>query len=342
MPTHLDAHSVFYVIEGEGAIFILHEGSRESHSLERGDIIRVWSGSIFYLINKSHDRKLRIVKLLQTVGTNPGGVEAFYSAGGEEADSYYQSFSIELLEAALNTRRDKLQRFFAQHAKEGIIKASEEKIRAIAPFAKSKKPFNLLRKRPSHQNNRGQAHEADSNDYEQLKNLNARVSHANVSGGSMVAAFFNTRAFRIALVEQGSGYLEIICPHVEGQRGGEGSTKYARVSSVLSEGSVYVIPPGHPASIVAGRGKNLQIMCFEMPAENNELVFLAGKNNILREMEDTAKELAFGVPAKGVDEVLGGQKGEVFLPGPEEWREEIRGHGDLPLEYSVLEVSAGF
>ncbi|KAK8919098.1 Globulin-1 S allele [Platanthera zijinensis] len=75
MPTHLDADSVFYVIEGEGAISILHEGSRESHSLEKGDIIRVWSGSIFYLINKSHDRKLRIVKLLQTVGTNPGGVE---------------------------------------------------------------------------------------------------------------------------------------------------------------------------------------------------------------------------------------------------------------------------
>lgn len=371
MPTHLDADSIFYVIDGEGAVSILHEGNRESHCLERGDIIRVWAGSIIYLINKSHDRKLRVAKLLQAVG-NTGDVEAFYSAGGEESGSYYQSFSIELLEAALNTKRDKLQRFFAQNKREVIIKASEEKIRAIArqagkseggpwPFTRSKKPFNLLGKRPSHQNNRGQLYEADSNDYDQLRDLNARVSHANISGGSMVAPFFNTRAFKIALVEEGSGYLEIICPHVEGRRGGEerqrereqgreehgkekqGSKKYTRVSSLLSEGSVYVIPPGHPTTIVAGRGKNLRITCFELPAENNERVYLSGRNSILREMEDAAKELAFGVPAKAADEVLSGQKEEVFLPGPEEWREERgRGHGGMPVQYSVLEVAAGF
>ncbi|KAK8919097.1 hypothetical protein KSP39_PZI021426 [Platanthera zijinensis] len=40
-------------------------------------------------------------------------MQAFYSAGGEEADSYYQSFSIELLEAALNVNSLSLSHFLS-------------------------------------------------------------------------------------------------------------------------------------------------------------------------------------------------------------------------------------
>ncbi|XP_020683269.2 globulin-1 S allele [Dendrobium catenatum] len=374
VPTHLDADSIFYVVEGEGAIALLHEGSRESHILEKGDIIRVWAGSIIYLINKSKNQKLKVAKLLQPVG-NPGRVQVFYSAGGDqEAESYYQSFSIELLEAALNTRRDRLHQFFASQRSEAIIKAPEEKIRAIAqhssrsesgpwPFIRSKRPFNLLNKQPSYKNRRGQLYEADKNDYDELKDLNARVSYTDISRGSMLAPFINTRAFKIAVVVKGSGYVEIISPeekdnwlrqsrreHKEAepwrQPEAETGRRYRRVSSLLSEGSVFVSPPGHPTAIVASKEQNLQIVCFEVRAENNELVFIAGKNNILSELQEEAKELAFGVPAKMVDEVLRGQEEEVFLAGPSERERETEreegGKHEKPLRESIMEVVEGF
>ncbi|KAH0457516.1 hypothetical protein IEQ34_012831 [Dendrobium chrysotoxum] len=372
VPTHLDADSIIYVVEGEGAIAVLHEGSRESHILEKGDIIRVWAGSITYLINKSKNQKLKVAKLLQPVG-NPGRVQAFYSAGrDQEAESYYQSFSIEVLEAALNTRRDRLHRFFASQRSEAIIKAPEEKIRAIAqhssrsesgpwPFTRSKRPFNLLNKQPSYKNRRGQLYEADNKDYDELKDLNAKVSYTNISRGSMLAPFINTRAFKIAVVVKGSGYVEIIRPaeekdllkqrreHKEAEpwrQPEETGRRYTRVSSLLSEGSVIVSPPGHPTAIVASKEQNLQLVCFEVRAENNELVFIAGKNNILSELQEEAKELAFGVPAKMVDEVLRGQEEEVFLAGPRERERETEreegGKHEKPLMESIMQVVEGF
>ncbi|KAG0473765.1 hypothetical protein HPP92_015622 [Vanilla planifolia] len=346
MPTHLDADSVFYVVDGVGAISILHEGGRESHTLRQGDILRVWAGSIIYLINKSKNQKLVIANLLRPVG-NPSNVQVFHSAGRDAAESYYRSFSIEIMEAALNTPRYRLLPFLEKHKREVIVKAPEEKIKAMArhssksesgtwPFTRTKKPFNLLDKKPTHQNNRGQLFEADGNDYEQLKDVNARISFANITSGSMEAPFFNTRATEISIVVKGSGYVEIICPHVSqkdpGEKGeGYGQEddeeemqqkpKYRRVSSVLSVGTVFVSPPGHPTAIVASPEQSVHVLCFEVGAENNEKIFVAGKNNILNEMEEEAKEIAFDVPSRVADEILGAQAAEVFVAGPKKEQE---------------------
>ncbi|PKA64970.1 Globulin-1 S allele [Apostasia shenzhenica] len=179
----------------------------------------------------------------------------------------------------------------------------------------------------------------------------------------MMAPFFNTRAVKIAFVLEGDGYAEIICPHLakeqrrmkeeqwqskqkreEERWKTEGKGRYQKVSSRLSTGTVSVVPPGHPAVVVAGR-EGLQAICFEVQAENNQKMFVAGKNNILNEMEAEAKELAFGVPARVVDEILQAQRDEVFLAGPEERRHERTrddgGRSGRPLE-SILEFPAGF
>jgi hypothetical protein len=42
----------------------------------------------------------------------------------------------------------------------------------------------------------------------------------------------------------------------------------------------------------------------------------AGKNNVLKQMEREAKELAFDTPATEVDQLLNAQSESVFLPGP--------------------------
>lgn len=113
----------------------------------------------------------------------------------------------------------------------------------------------------------------------------------------MLAPFYNSRSTKIAVVVQGQGKVEIICPHLakesetrtrrsreryeeeeeeeQGQRTQQGQ-RYHTVRANLFPGTVFVVPAGHPNVEIASRDENLQIMCFETRAEKNQRVFLAG------------------------------------------------------------------
>lgn len=48
---------------------------------------------------------------------------------------------------------------------------------------------------------------------------------------------------------------------------------------------------------------------------------LAGKRNIVNDMENVAKELSFSVPAREVDRIFRSQNEEFFFPGPTQQEE---------------------
>jgi hypothetical protein len=161
----------------------------------------------------------------------------------------------------------------------------------------------------------------------------------------MMAPSYSTRATRIAVVVQGSGYFEMACPHVPtsgrrsersrehgrrsrgeewGREEEEGHdeeepkpTSYRQVRSRITAGSVVVVPAGHPTALVAGQGENLAVLCFGVHAAGDEKVFLAGRNSPFRQMDGHAKALAFGAAAREVDRVVGAQTESVFLRGPQ-------------------------
>lgn len=121
----------------------------------------------------------------------------------------------------------------------------------------------------------------------------------------MTAPFYNSRSTKFAVVTEGSGYVEILCPHMarEGRRGSRAQRyreheqeragrryqeeeeeeeeyqegpHYRRVRARVSRGTVFIVPPGHPVVEVASRDQNLQTICFEIRADRNERIFLAG------------------------------------------------------------------
>ncbi|KAF8681723.1 hypothetical protein HU200_045157 [Digitaria exilis] len=241
----------------------------------------------------------------------------------------------------------------------------------LPPFSESHGPYSLLDQRPRIANRHGQLYEADARSYRDLAEHDVRVSLANISAGSMSAPFYNTRSIKIAYVLDGEGHVEIVCPHLaqggesehghsgrrsergrsrrseeEQSEGGEEEQEqgqqqeeeqeqagqgYHTIRARLSRGTAFVVPVGHPVVEVASQNSNLQIVCFEIRAEKNEKVFLAGANNVLKKLDDAAKELAFAAKAKEVDEVLDAQREQGFLAGPEErsrkeWEQE-EGHG---------------
>ena len=166
----------------------------------------------------------------------------------------------------------------------------------------------------------------------------------------MLGPFYNTESYKIALVTQGRGTLEFVCPHLASQRqareGEQGESeqtseggkqeseetrgeheeeeeqeqsgpRYERVRTEIRQGTVFVIPPDH-ATVLISADQNLEVICFETRAEKNQMIFLAGPNNPWRRMEDAVKELTFGRRAREVDEKLSRQKESVILAVPEE------------------------
>lgn len=197
----------------------------------------------------------------------------------------------------------------------------------------------------------------------------------------MTAPFYNSRSVKFAVVVQGSGEVEIVCPHQsssssssqdeperrrgqseqgrESRRGqserqqqeeqssedereerqqGRGQQqqqqqgRYERIRARVSVGSAFVVPPGHPVVEIASSSRgggddnnNLQIACFEIRAEKNDRVYLAGANNVFSQLDRISKDLAFG-DARAVDEMVrGNQKKKGFLPGPEQQQQEQQG-----------------
>ncbi|KAI3460900.1 hypothetical protein Pfo_017563 [Paulownia fortunei] len=324
VPNHWDAETVLFVANGRGTVSLVHQDRRESFNIRQGDILRIKAGTTTYLINRDNNERLVLAKLLKPINT-PGEFEAFFGAGGDNPESFYRAFSDEILEAAFNTRRDRLKRLFGQQKQGVILKASQEQIRAMShheeggiwPFGgESKGTFNLYQQRPTHSNQYGQLYEVDSSHYRQLRDLDIAVSLANITKGAMTAPYYNSKSTKISIVVDGEGYFEMACPHLGRQR---------ELSSRLKRGTVVVVPAGHPFVAVASNNQNLQLLCFELNAYNNEKFPLAGRRNVINQLEKEAKELAFGVPAREVDEVFKSQEEEFFFKGP---RQQHQGRSD--------------
>ncbi|KAM0943547.1 putative rmlC-like cupin domain superfamily, rmlC-like jelly roll protein [Dioscorea sansibarensis] len=355
-PNHWDAHEVFYVINGNGVISMLmgENRDRESHEINEGDVMRVPAGAQVYLINKDDKEKLKIAMLINPVSV-PGRFKEFYGVGARK--NFYWSFSTEVLEASFNAERGELRHVLGQQMQDEdtMVKATDEQIRSISkhsesgsgtpwPFGQSRKPFNLLHKRPSYSNRHGKLHEVNANDYQQLRDLNIDISIANITKGSMMMLHYNTEAIKIVLVIRGRGHLEMACPHTEsqkhrreseeeeeeeeegegeGQGNQEGKGYYQSIKSVITPGKLAVVPAGHPSTSMASRDENLMLLCFGIRAENNQRIFLTGKNNVWSKMEEEAKELVFRSSASEVDKLLNAQTEQGFCSGPDKsWKEE--------------------
>ncbi|OIW11283.1 hypothetical protein TanjilG_28374 [Lupinus angustifolius] len=318
-PCHFDSEAVFFVVKGRATIGMVREEKTERFNLEQGDIIRVPSGTPVYLVNRDHNQKLFIAKLHMPLAV-PGKFEAFYGPGGRNPESFLTAFSWELLEAALKSPREKLERLFQKQEKGGIFKISKEDVESVSkvkgsgiwPFGgRSSGPFNIF-KSPIMSNQYGRLFETNLDDHSQLKDLNLILSFANITNGSMTAPMYATRATNVIMVSDGKGYIEMVCPHVSSTH------SYHPFKASLKPGVVFVVPTGHPFIIVASNKNNLQLLRFQLHAQGDNTLTFAGKKNVVKALDKEAKELAFNYPADKVDEIFSRDE-DLFLPGPDSY-----------------------
>ncbi|KAK1643458.1 hypothetical protein QYE76_061263 [Lolium multiflorum] len=359
-PSHYDADEIFYVKEGEGVLVVLRKGRRESFCVREGDVMVIPAGSIVYSANTHRSKWLRVVMLLNPVAT-PGSFEEFFPVGGEGPNSFFSAFSDQVLQAAFNSRREEVEKVFEGQRKREIWQASEEQIRELSrscsrggrgggSSGSSKeeeiKPRSLPSQKPLYSNKHGRMHMITGDECRHLRDLDMEVGIANITRGSMLAPRYTTRATKIAVVVEGSGYFEMACPHKtdssrraerqersehsreeEGEQQQKKSRGYRQVRAQIKEGSVIVLPAGHPATFVAGNEGNLAVICFGVGSSNDEEVFLTGGNSLLKQLDAPAKTLVFGEQGReAADRVIGAQTESVFLAGPQQ---QQRGGGSV-------------
>ncbi|MED6106795.1 hypothetical protein PIB30_007823 [Stylosanthes scabra] len=316
-PSYFDSDAVIFVVKGRGVIGLVREDKTDRFKLEYGDMMRVPAGTLVYFVNRDENQNLVLANLFIPLLSTPPEFKAF------NPEQFLTAFSIDKLEAALKTPREKLRGVFEQEEKGSIIKISREEVEAVSkvkegfwPFTtQTGAPFNLLGTRPFISNQYGRLYQSSLDKPSDLNELNLVVSFSNITRGSMSAPSYATRATKICLVAEGEGYVEIVCPHYSGRGRKQDRPSYQRLSSGLRTGMVFVVPTGHPFLVGASKEDELHILCFELNARGNRIQALAGKNNVMIAMDKDAKQLTFMQPADKVDEIFSTQE-SFFFPGP--------------------------
>ncbi|PPR91215.1 hypothetical protein GOBAR_AA29480 [Gossypium barbadense] len=310
LPHHCDAEKIYVVTNGRGTItFVTHE-NKESYNVAPGVVVRIPAGSTVYLANQDNREKLTIAVLHRPVN-NPGQFQKFFPSGQENPQSYLRIFSREILEAVFNTRSEQLDELFGgrqshrrQQGQGMFRKASQEQIRALSQEATSPRgkgsegyAFNLLSQTPRYSNQNGRFYEACPRNFQQqLQEVDSSVVAFEINKGSIFVPHYNSKATFVVLVTDGNGHVEM------------------RVRAQLSTGDIFVVPAGHPVTFVASQNKNLGLLGFGLyNGQDNKRIFVAGKTNNVRQWDRQAKELAFGVESRLVDEVFNNNPQESYF-----------------------------
>nr|XP_004247670.1 vicilin-like antimicrobial peptides 2-2 [Solanum lycopersicum] len=318
LPHHFDAQLLLLIVRGRGSISIAEEDEKNSFNLEYGDVLSVSAGSTIYFTNTDNKEKFSVYVLAKAINV-PGQFQEFFSAGSENPETFYRAFSSDILETAFNTPRSRLERLFGLQKQGIIIKASEEKIRAISQHAsrstrgETRGPFNVLNQRPLIGNRFGQYFEAAPESFQHLMDLDVAVGIMNINQGGMILPVYSTRTTWLVMVAQGNGRFEMVSSQSQERRGHRKA-----VRDCLSVGDFFVIPAGHPITVIANADSNLSMVGFGINGHNSMLNFLAGQESIWRNVNRETKELSFNMPAREVEEILQNQNESYFVAAPNE------------------------
>ncbi|CAJ1969345.1 unnamed protein product [Sphenostylis stenocarpa] len=322
-PRHFDSDVVLFNINGRALLGWVKESETEKFVLESGDMLMIPAGTPIYIVNRDENEKLVLAMLHIPVST-PGKFEEFFGPGGRDPESILSAFSYNVLQAALQSSKGKLEKLFSQQNEGSMFKISREKVQELAPKKSywwfggpSTAEFNLFTMPPTFSNSYGRLTEVGPSDSKSgLEKHNIMLTFASITQESMSTIQYNSHATKIALVINGTGHVQIACPHISSRsysKHEKSSPSYHRISAALKPRSVFVVPPGHPFVLFSSRKENLQIICFEINARDNKKFTFSGKDNIVSSLDDLAKELAFNYPSNIVNEIFD-RKESFFFP----------------------------
>ncbi|CAL4921297.1 unnamed protein product [Urochloa decumbens] len=380
LPVQLHADMVFYVHSGRGKVTYIEEESGEQSSLEveRGDVYNLEQGSILYIQSypNATRQRLRIYAIFTSEGINADDpwkpkVEAY-----SRVSNLLKGFETEVLRLGFGVQREVAEAIKSAKTPPSIIpykpqeKGDDEKpnwtedivdallgVRDPEEFLNKKKKkdkhkhkekgkkskskaFNFYSGKPDVHNCYGWSKTMTNKDLDALHGSNIGMFIVNLTTGSMMGPHWNPKATEIAIVTEGSGIVQTVCPSSnssdksrrgrhhgderrgpggrgdEGDKGGGGSDTRRCRNSVfrVKEGDVFVVPRFHPMAQMSFNNGSFVFVGFSTHMGQNRPQFLAGKGSVLQAIGKEVLSLSLGQKnSSAVEKLLSAQRDSTIL-----------------------------
>uniref|UniRef100_J3LL06 Cupin type-1 domain-containing protein n=2 Tax=Oryza brachyantha TaxID=4533 RepID=J3LL06_ORYBR len=157
------------------------------------------------------------------------------------------------------------------------------------------KTFNFYSGKPDVENCYGWSRSMTNQDLETLRGSNVGMFMVNLTTGAMMGPHWNPRATEIAIVIQGAGIVQIVCPSIpsgeskrrhgdedDGGEHGHGGGRCKNSVFRVKEGDVFVVPQFHPMAQISFNNDSFVFVGFSTDMGHNHPQFLAGKHSVLQ------------------------------------------------------------
>ncbi|KAL6867300.1 hypothetical protein ACP4OV_015324 [Aristida adscensionis] len=211
------------------------------------------------------------------------------------------------------------------------------------------KAFNFYSGKPDVQNCYGWSRSMTNEDLDALQGSNIGMFMVNLTTGSMMGPHWNPRATEIAIVIDGEGIVQTVCPssspsgesrrrghrrshrhrhhggggHGWGEPGGrggdgdgdgEGARRCRNSVFRVKEGDVFVVPRFHPMAQMSFNNDSFVFVGFSTDMGRNHPQFLAGKSSVLQSIGEEVLALSLGQKnSSAVERLLSAQRGSTIL-----------------------------
>lgn len=335
LPVLLHSDMVFYVRTGSGRLSWADADDDELKrvELQRGDVYRVRSGSLFYLHSslESERPRLRIIATFDSDdevelnqpfvgpyssindlirGFDKGVLQAAFQVPEEVIDELTSGIDTPAIVHA-ETQEKKKKKFWEKHdlfieAMLGIKRYKRETADNKEKHSKSK-TFNFFKADPDFQNCNGWSTVVTKHNLDALHGSRIGVFMVNLTKGAMMGPHWNPKGTEVSVVLEGEGMVRVVCPSALAPK----ECKNSRFR--VEEGDVFAVPRFYPMAQISFNNGTLVFMGFSTTTKKNYPQFLAGKASVLQTLDRLVLGASFNVSNTTIDQLLAAQEESVIL-----------------------------
>ncbi|XP_010905079.1 vicilin-like seed storage protein At4g36700 [Elaeis guineensis] len=334
LPVLLHTDMLFYVQTGRGTVSYTTEDGTTQVDVKRGDIYRLEEGTVFYV--RSHPdpmrEKLRIHAIFDTNNMeNPS--ESFVGAYSNISD-LVRGFDEKVLEMSFAVSEEiirsiewvkppsiipftpKKNESRKHNWKEGIFEALvgfQGPTDIINKKKKTKtKTFNIYTATPDVENCNGWSIAVTKKEFRSLKGSQFGVFMVNLTKGSMMGPHWNPTATEIAVVIEGQGMVQVVCPSKPSGEGGD-TFRCRNTKFRVKEGDLFVVPRYHPMVQISFNNNSFVFVGFSTMVKKNYPQFLVGERSVLQTIEREILEVSFNSSNTTIETLLTSQRESIML-----------------------------
>ncbi|KMT09070.1 hypothetical protein BVRB_6g137690 [Beta vulgaris subsp. vulgaris] len=328
LPVLLNADMVFYVQTGSGKISWANSDELYKVSLQRGDVYRLRSGTLFYIHSslEAERPRLRIIAIF----ANPEEEQLQGPSIGpySNINDLVRGFDKRVLQAAFQVSEEVIEELTSATDTPAIVHAEpkrknfwQQELLYVNAFLgikryskqvsenkkKHTKTFNFFKEDPDFKSCNGWSTLVTKHNLDALHGSHIGVFMVNLTKGSMMGPHWNPMATEVSVVLEGEGMVRVVCPSTLTNK----ECKNSRFK--IEEGDVFTVPRFHPMAQTSFNNGSLVFMGFSTSTKNNHPQFLIGKASVLQTLSKPILGASFNVSGTTIEQLLGAQEKAIIL-----------------------------